>query len=84
MPDIVMAINPDGRVLAVYTEEIDFNALGKVVNIRRASHVEPGPDGWYADMSPMGGGKLGPYEKRSDALAAEVEWLKNNLKGARA
>jgi hypothetical protein len=45
---------------------------------RRASHVEPtGPAGtWIADMSPMGGPSLGPFENRSDALVVEVDWLR--------
>ena len=34
---------------------------------------------WWADMSPVGGPSLGPYRHRSEALAAEVEWLEDNF-----
>ncbi len=45
--------------------------------ITRASHVEPGPDGgWTADMAPVGGGVLGPFPRRADALQAEQAWLR--------
>ena len=45
------------------------------VSIARASLVEPGPDGWYADLSPVAGPLLGPFALRAEALAAEVKWL---------
>ena len=30
---------------------------------------------WWADMMPMNGPVLGPFDTRSDALAAEVAWI---------
>jgi len=49
-------------------------------NIKRASHVEPTQDNkWSADMGPVGGGILGPYETRQEALDAEVAWLEKHL-----
>lgn len=49
--------------------------------ISRASHVEPTGNGtqWHADMSPVGGPTLGPFERRCDALAAEVQYLLQNV-----
>jgi len=50
--------------------------------IRRASHVEPTEDGrWTADLSPVTNPPLvlGPFMTRSEALAAEVEWLDAHL-----
>jgi hypothetical protein len=45
-------------------------------SIERASFVEPDDVGiWWADMWPMLGPKLGPFETRAAALAAEREWL---------
>lgn len=42
----------------------------------RVSHVEPAADGgWTADMSPVGGPVLGPFELRRQALDAELSWL---------
>ena len=46
--------------------------------IRRASHVEPDSVGrWWADLSPVGGPKLGPYppDARDQALQDEHAWL---------
>lgn len=52
------------------------------VTIRRASYVEPDPNGmWVADMSPSGGPKLDPCKLRSSALKYEVEWLNYQLFG---
>jgi hypothetical protein len=68
-------ITPDGAARCIYTEEINLAAIGSPT-ISRASHVEPDQHGrWLADMSPVGGGVLGPYELRSEALMAEQAWL---------
>jgi hypothetical protein len=73
-----LLIRPDGGVRCVYDEAINLSALGRV-QIRRASHVEPNDDGrWFADMAPCDGPRLGPFERRSDALAAERLWLRVN------
>ena len=72
-----LVIDTKGTVRALYTEAIDLGEIGKPA-IVRASHVEPAPGGWTADMSPVGGPILGPYPKRSHALAAEVAWLEAN------
>jgi hypothetical protein len=76
---VLLLVSPDGRVTAIFGEEIDLRVLGEVTT-RRASHVEPSPDGgWTADLSPVNGPVLGPFEKRSQAIAAEVAWLEANL-----
>lgn len=70
-----LVVEPNGDIRTIYAETIDLRALG-IVSIRRASHVEPSTDGrWLADLSPVGGPVLGPFDLRSDALAAEVSWL---------
>jgi len=70
-----LVIDPGGVVRCVYTEEMDLAALGSM-EIRRASTVEPDAAGeWWADMAPVDGPRLGPYHRRSLALAAEVQWL---------
>ena len=70
-----LVIRPDGRVIALYTEEIDLARLGET-SIRRASQVEPDDSGrWWADLSPVGGPALGPFARRSQAIAAERDWL---------
>jgi len=71
-----LLIQPDGDAVCIYGEELDLAALGEL-EIRRASHVEPDEHGnWWADLSPVSGPKLGPFEKRSAALEAELEWLR--------
>ncbi|QDU96524.1 hypothetical protein [Lignipirellula cremea] len=68
-------ICPDGTIRCVYAETIDLASIGHV-SISRGSHVEPDPDGpWFADLAPVGGPRLGPFARRSDALNAESEWL---------
>ena len=70
-----VVVEPDGVLRCIYGEDIDLHALGKPV-IRRASHVEPTPDGqWTADLSPVAGPALGPFASRSQALEAESRWL---------
>jgi hypothetical protein len=70
-----LVIDVTGRVRAVYDEQIDLAALGHP-SIRRASHVEPSADGrWHADLAPVHGPLLGPFERRSQALEAEGAWL---------
>jgi hypothetical protein len=35
-----------------------------------------GVDQWYADLLPVRGPVIGPYDSKQEALDAEVEWLK--------
>ena len=54
-----------------------------------AAARSPGPamssptrDGrWHADLRPVGGPVLGPFDRRSEALAAEVAWLEEHWLG---
>jgi hypothetical protein len=76
-----LVITLSGVVQCVYDEQIDVRVLGSP-EIRRASHVEPTPDGrWTADLSPVDGPTLGPFVLRSDALAAEKQWLEEQWLG---
>ena len=70
-----VVIAPDGTVRTLYDEDLDLSAVGRV-SIARASEVEPDADGrWWADMRRSGGSRLGPFARRSEAIAAEREWL---------
>ena len=73
-----LVVRPDGDVRCIYNEAINLSALGRV-QIKRGSHVEPDGDGrWFADLTPVSGPQLGPFFQRSEALAAEREWLTVN------
>ena len=76
-----LIIEKNGLVRGIYGEEIALDALGRS-RISRASHVEPDDQGrWLANLSPVGGPVLGPYDRRSEALEAEVAWLEANWLG---
>ncbi len=84
MFDVV--IRPDGLIQFIHAEGLEFLQKAGTCEIRRVSHVEPVRHitencniGWSADMSPVGGPVLGPFRLRSQALAAELKWLQNNL-----
>ncbi len=73
-----LLIHPGGQVTCLYDESIDLASLGRLA-ISRASHVEPDEMGrWHADLSPVGGPTLGPFDVRSQALDAERAWLEAN------
>ena len=73
-----LLVQPDGTVRAIYGEAIDLAVLGQVT-IQRASHVEADAQGrWLADLSPVNGPMLGPFDRRSEALDAEHRWLEQH------
>lgn len=85
MCTIELTIRKDGSIGAIHDDALaPLYDKGKT-EIKRASHVEPingVASEWQADMSPIAPGvSLGPFRLRSDALDAEVEWLKQNFLG---
>jgi hypothetical protein len=85
MKEQLLAIEPDGTLIAIYDDDLTSLFDGKTT-ITRASHVEPHPDGgWIADMSPicdeLGIPRevLGPAPLRELALQLERGWLEANL-----
>ena len=74
-------VGPDGLLTFIYRDElVELLALGEAT-IDRASHVEPSPIGWTADMAPSNGPVLGPFPLRREALAAEETWIDAKLFG---
>ncbi len=75
-----IVITPEGEVRFVYADALrGLLALG-AGQIVRASHVEPTSEGqWVADLTPVGGPRLGPYPLRSLALQVEEDWLRPRL-----
>jgi hypothetical protein len=73
-----LVVTPSGSLRCLYNEAIELSAFGPV-SITRASHVEPDKSGqWFADLALVGGPRLGPFNRRSDALDAEHIWLEAN------
>lgn len=81
---MVIAIDQDGHLDFVWNDElVGLTKLGSTT-IERASHVEPVMTGenagkWMADMGPVGGPTLGPFDLRGEAIDAELAWISNNL-----
>jgi hypothetical protein len=73
-----LIVNCDGTIRCVYEEAVDLGSLG-TLTIQRGSQVEPDAAGrWLADLAPVDGPVLGPFNRRSEALDAEREWLEQH------
>ena len=70
-----ITITPDGNIRLIWDDVWNELKHAGAFTGRRASHVEFCGTQWTADMSPVGGPLLGPFDLRSEALAAEVRWL---------
>ena len=74
-----------GKIHFIYEDAMrPFLELGEAT-VKRVSHVEPviidGKVKWNADLSPVSGPVLGPFDSRDEALSKEVEWLNANSLG---
>ena len=73
-----LIVDSCGVVRCLYDETLELACLGRL-QISRGSHVEPNKEGqWLADLSPVAGPCLGPFEHRSQALDAERAWLEHH------
>lgn len=81
-PPSILCVHPNGNVTTIYAENLDLRALGRA-RIDRASTVEPNAQcEWIVDLARSQGPQLGPYATRSEALAAERDWLERKLRRA--
>ena len=72
----LIAIRPNGVIEFMYDDDLRPLFETGEPKIRRASHVEPTPDGlWQADLSPIGGPVLNATQRREDALRQEAQWI---------
>ncbi|TXI84784.1 MAG: hypothetical protein E6Q40_08795 [Cupriavidus sp.] len=78
---ITAFIGSDGLIKFVYDDDLQPLLQLGAVQIQRASHVEPTPLGWTADLSPSAGPVLGPFPLRRLALQAETDWLLQQMGG---
>lgn len=68
----VIHISADGVIRFVWSDHLAPLLKAGTAEIRRASHVEPTDDGrWTADLAPIGGAVLGPFDLRGQALDEE-------------
>lgn len=58
---------------------IDPGTLGTCTTKRQGVLTEINGD-WFADMFLCGGGVLGPFDSRSEAIQGEVDWLSRNVR----
>ena len=78
MSTIDVMVSRSGSLRMIFDDRLDARSVG-AIKIQRGSHVEPTTDGrWTADLSPVDGPVLGPFDKRTEALKAEVGWLRAN------
>ena len=76
--EIQIVISGD-RLRFIHQDDLaEAMQVGNVATFR-ASHVEPGEDGWNIDLRPVNGPVLGPFTRRDTALQAEAKWLRENL-----
>ena len=83
MSQHVITFDEAGGFGVIYSDDLlsVIRDLGHAATLR-ASDVEPCSDGWTAYIRPwVPGGDviLGPFSRRSEALAAEVAFLKEAL-----
>jgi hypothetical protein len=73
----VINITENGGFEFLYSDSLRALTSMGTTTTRRASHVEPAPNGtdWLADLSPVDGPTLGPFDTRDAALAAERLWI---------
>lgn len=67
----------DGTAKAVYADDLVgvVSELG-ASRIARASNVEPVEGGW--EVRVVDGPSFGPFARRDEAIAFEVDWLQSN------
>ena len=80
MLEIPFRIDANGESLHAYNDKmIGLRRKFGEGSIRRASHVEPQGCKFTADMKPMGGPVLGPFDTHQQALKEENAWLRRHL-----
>ena len=79
-----LVVDQDGTVRFIYSDDLRGLLEVGTPSVTRASHVEPCAlgwigGGWTADLTPVKGPVLGPFETRQEALDAEVHYLNTHV-----
>lgn len=72
---LTLLISREGHMRFIHDDSLNELLHEGRAKIERASHVEPNGTQWEADLSPVNGPKLGPFDTRQEALDAEIAWL---------
>jgi hypothetical protein len=73
MIDIVLDIDIEGNIRCLWTDEINLFAIGKVVNMRRASDVEFNQDEQTWEVRSLSGKVLYKNPNRTAAIDWEIK-----------
>lgn len=73
-----ITVTPDGNLKFIWDDRLDELKHAGEFHRRRASYVESAGTQWTADMSPVGGPLLGPFELHKYAISAETAWLEGH------
>lgn len=75
-----IVVDKTGTVKMIYEDDLRGLLVAGDATIKRVSHVEPTIDGrWTADLSPVQGPLLGPFDTRKQALDEEINWINTNV-----
>lgn len=78
---IELIIDEDAVIHAIYNDALrPLFDEASFSEVRRASHVEPcGGGRWTADMGPVGGPVLGPFDTHEQAIQAETAYIRKEI-----
>lgn len=78
MADRVISIAPDGTLTALYTDQIDLRAIGKLT-VDRASEIEFDHDAqtWFIRFPD--GTTVPNFASREDAIACEISLMNEKI-----
>lgn len=68
------------NIIAVYDDDLRFLFSLGDTKINKASHVLPEGTSFFADLAPSGGPKIGPFDRRNDAIKGEQAWLNHQMR----
>lgn len=73
MQDIILDVDPDGKITCLYTDDVDLFALGRVINVHKASNVEFDESSQSWHVLSLEGEVLYTNSSREVAIQKEIE-----------
>jgi hypothetical protein len=84
MEKLRIKISPEGEISFIYNDVLEGLLHEGEAFVRRASNVEPHPDGGWTAHIIADNVILGPFKFRYEALAKEIEYLERKIFGSKA